>query len=473
MRTQTTIGGVALGTLLLATGALGCGDWLTGDKLSNDPERATTATRDQLFTGVQSRQFDVVDQFIGPEFPFAYALTTTLWVQQMTGTNQVYSRDRYDFDENDFGWSGIYGGGGLLDLRKIEASARAAHDRVYLGVAQVWEALVVGEAADFFGDVPYSQAASDIADPVLDPQADVYAALHLVLDSAIDNLSTGAGPGPGALDLVYGGDRTKWIEAAHTLAARLYLHTAERDASAYSRALAEAEHGISTPEADFTTFQSTRPGEENPWFGKRRGSGAAFSDSHTASAYFIALLKARGDPRLPLYFARAGDGEFGGARPGDELDPETMSQLSDTRGAKDFRQPIMTWTENQLIEAETLYRTGNESAARAALDVERESVGLPGVDASGGSLLTAILEEKYVVLFQNVEAYNDYKRTCYPNIEATSNVFAGNIPARPYYPIAERGANPHVPEPSLQPARNWNDPVTLLAPDGKPCLAQR
>lgn len=473
MRAQTMIGSFVMGTLLLALGALGCGDWLTGDKLSNDPERATTATRDQLFTGVQSRQFNVVDQFIGPDFPFAYALTTTLWVQQMTGTNQVYSRDRYDFDENDFGWSGIYGGGGLLDLRKIEASAREAHDRVYLGVAQIWEAILVGAAADFFGDVPYSQAASDISAPVLDPQADVYEALHLVLDSAIDNLGSGAGPGPGALDLVYGGDPTKWVEAAHTLAARLYLHTAERDASSYSRALAEAEHGISTPEADFTTFQSTRPGEENPWSGKRRGSGAAFSDSHTASASFIALLKAREDPRLSLYFARAGDGEFGGARPGNELDPETMSQLSDMRGAKDFRQPIMTWAENQLIEAETLYRTGDESAARAALDVERESVGLPDVEPSGKLLLTAILEEKYVVLFQNVEAYNDYKRTCYPNVKATSNEFAGNIPARPYYPIAERGANPHVPEPSLQPARNWNDPVTPLAPDGKPCLAQR
>jgi len=473
MRAQTMIGSFVMGTLLLALGALGCGDWLTGDKLSNDPERATTATRDQLFTGVQSRQFDVVDQFIGPDFPFAYALTTTLWVQQMTGTNQVYSGDRYDFDENDFGWSGIYGGGGLLDLRKIEASAREAHDRVYLGVAQIWEAILVGAAADFFGDVPYSQAASDISAPVLDPQADVYEALHLVLDSAIDNLGSGAGPGPGALDLVYGGDPAKWVEAAHTLAARLYLHTAERDASAYVRALAEAAQGISTPAHDFTTFQSAQPGEENPWSGKCRGSGAAFSDTHSASAFFIALLMNRNDPRLSQYFAKAGNDEFSGAQSGEEFDAQTMSQLSDTRCAKDFRQPILTWAENQLIKAETLYRTGGEDAARTELDAERRTVGLPDVAASGQALLIQILEEKYVVLFQNIEAYNDYKRTCYPNLTATSDIYGGNIPARPFYPFDERNANPHIPEPSLQPPRNWNDPVTPLAPDGSPCLGQR
>jgi starch-binding outer membrane protein, SusD/RagB family len=473
MRRHAFITSIAINALLPALCAAGCGDWLTGAKLSDDPGRAMTATRDQLFIGVQARQFDVIDQFVGPDFPFAYALTTTLWVQQMTGTNQVYSRDRYDFDEFDFGWRGIYGGGGLLDLRKIEASAREAHDRLYLGTAQVWEALLIGAAADFFGDVPYSEAAGGIPAPKLDSQAEVYGALQLLLDSAMVNLASDAGPGPGARDLVYGGEPAAWVEAAHTLKARLYLHTTERDPSAYTRALAEAKQGISTPDNDFATFQSARPGEENPWSGKRHGSGAAFSDTHSASAFFIDLLKSRNDPRLPIYFAVAGNGEFLGAGPGQEFDAQTMSQLSDTRGAKDFRQPIITWAENQLIKAETLYRIGDEAAARAELDAERRSVGLPDIAASGPALLTQILEEKYVALFQNVEAYNDYKRTCYPNLTATSDNFGGNIPARPFYPFDERNANPHIPEPSLQPTRNWNDPVTPFAPDGSPCHGQR
>ena len=473
MRRHIMIGSIASRALLLVLCVAGCGDWLTGPKLTDNPTRASSATSDELFTGVQARQFDVVDQFVGPDFPFAYAMTTTLWVQQMTGTNQVYSGDRYEFDEFDFGWIGVYGGGGLLDLRKIETSAREADDRIYLGIAQVWEALLVGSAADFFGDVPYSEAASDIAAPKLDSQADVYHALQLVLDSAIANLASGAGTGPGAIDLVYAGAPMPWIEAAHTLKARLYLHTAERDASAYARALAEAAQGISTSANDFTTFQSAQPGEENPWSGKCRGSGAAFSDTHSASAFFIALLMDRNDPRLPQYFAKAGNGEFSGALPGEEFDAQTMSQLSDTRCAKDFRQPILTWAENQLIEAEALYRTGREDAARTELDAERRTVGLPDVTASGQALLIQILEEKYVVLFQNIEAYNDYKRTCYPNLTATSDIYGGNIPARPFYPFDERNANPHIPEPSLQPPRNWNDPVTPLAPDGSPCLGQR
>ena len=73
----------------------------------------------------------------------------------------------------------------------------------------------------------------------------VYTDLLALLDKAIADLG-GGGTGPAGHDLVYGGSAAKWIEAAHTLKARIYLHQVEKLGNAqYTSALAEARKGIS------------------------------------------------------------------------------------------------------------------------------------------------------------------------------------------------------------------------------------
>src|SRR5436190_3595723 len=119
-----------------------------------------------------------------------------------------------------FDFTSIYSGGGLIDVRKVETDARAANDRIWLGIAQVYEAFVVGTAADLWGDIPYREAVGSVATPTLDPQMQVYGDVQSVLDSAIINLGSGIGAGPSGADLVYGGNTAKWIAAAHTLKAR-------------------------------------------------------------------------------------------------------------------------------------------------------------------------------------------------------------------------------------------------------------
>jgi len=88
-------------------------------------------------------------------------------------------------------------------------------------------------------------------------------------------------------------------------------------------------------------------------------------------------------------------------------------------------------------------------------------------------LLVAILTEKYIGLFQNYEVYNDWKRTCFPNLTPASNAYNGNIPPRATYPVAERTANPNVPDVGSQPTRNQNDPVTATSADGTACKGQK
>ena len=93
----------------------------------------------------------------------------------------------------------------------------------------------------------------------------VYDDLLALLDKAIADLN-GGGPGPGSVDLVYGGDKTKWIEAAHTLKARVYLHRVEKLGNGeYTKALAEAKLGISKPANDWLTQHSAANAERNVW----------------------------------------------------------------------------------------------------------------------------------------------------------------------------------------------------------------
>src|SRR5213596_3946775 len=195
----------SLATFLALVGTSGCGDFLSSDKVSRDPNNPSTATADQLFVAVQAGQFAQQEGII--------ALIGCLWLQQCTGTsNFLQTLEKYDIASEDTpsaAFSSIYEGGGLVDIKKIEAAETAAGDLQYLGIAQMWEVLDMAVAADIYGDVPYREAAGSAATPHLDPQAQVYSDLQALLTQAITNLG-GAGPGPGSLDLVYGVNAAKW-----------------------------------------------------------------------------------------------------------------------------------------------------------------------------------------------------------------------------------------------------------------------
>jgi hypothetical protein len=100
-------------------------------------------------------------------------------------------------------------------------------------------------------------------------------------------------------------------------------------------------------------------------------------------------------------------------------------------------------------------------AAQPFVDAVRASLGLPGVPVSS---LSTIMEEKYIALFQNIEVFNDYKRTCYPPVTAVPHsIFNGVVPGRIFYAQSETNVNPNAPSVSQQLGtngfRNDNDPA--------------
>jgi hypothetical protein len=443
--------------LSLGVALTGCSSFLDSEKAVRDPNLPTAATRDQLFVGAQANVFG---QQEGP-----LAMIVCQWMQQCSGVNGrfVQVQDSYEIDPSTFdgAFQELYSAGGLLSLRSIQASASADNDKVYEGIAQVLEALLVGTAADIWGDIPYSETVADNPTPAFDPQQQVYAALQLLLDQAITNIG-GAGAGPGVIDLFFGDSPTlaeqqaKWRAVARTLKARYHMHTAERlGAAAYTAARDAALQGVTAAANDLRTMHSGGTSERNMWVQFQNTSGFGFD--LVAGKRLVDIMRADNDPRLPEYFGLNERGTYGGndvttgTTDGRDVSPLSFSG----RHVDDFRQPIVTWEETQLILAEANFQLGGPAAAQPFLDAVRGAHG----KISKPATLQAIMEEKYISTFQNLEVWNDWKRTCLPTLAPAAGKTV--IPGRVYYGQTEEQTNPNTPASSdqdLSTVRNWNDP---------------
>ena len=451
----------ALPAVLLA----GCSDFLSCSECTTDPDAPIEATPGQRFVAVQANTWQGLNGDL--------ARLVAMWMQTMAGTDrQFQAYGTYVISESDYDgeFTRAYQPS-LLDLRSIQADSRESGDQVFLGVAQVAEAMIMTPVVDFWGDVPYSQAAQpdSFPTPMYDPQQEVYASLQSLLDEAIVNLA-GSGAGPGDADLVYGGDTEKWIALAHTLKARLYLHVAEVDPSAYQKALDEANLGISSNAGDYVIPYTANNSEDNNWYQFMVVQRAGYVST---GKFLIDLLTSSSDPRLTDYFVKGDTTVIIGASPGQPVSGAfaALNPASGHRGAQDYNQALVTYNENLLIKAEALQHVGPPGPALAALNEERAAWGTttpwhgsvtlaPEAGLTGDALLEAIMQEKYITLFQNIESWNDYKRTCIPALTPAAG--KAEIPGRLPYATSELQTNPNTP--ASNPPRNWNDPNSCATP---------
>lgn len=443
-------------TLFISFLLVSCSDFIEDPEIQDDPNRATEVSADLLFNSVQVRQFS--------RYEGHTSRTAAIWTQQLAGVDrQAISLGKYDFTESEWrtDMDGLYTGGGLVDIRNIIKETEAKGWKTYSGIAKTWEALSVATAASLWGDLPYSEAVSEISTPKLDSQQDIYSAVQTLLDQAIADLSVGGGYKP-PNDFVYNADAAKWIRAAYTLKARFYLHWAEVNSGNYSLALAAIQNGISSNADNFKTYHTTVENESSTIYQYWRTRNSDIR----AGKYLIDLLITRNDPRLQKYFQEGVGsvaGQFIGVDPGGTL--TDASNLSDAIKAPDYSFEVMTFSEVNLIWAECAFKTGDEATALAKLnDARRAEEDRWGLEANslgeaegltGEALIDAILEEKYISLFMNIEVFNDWKRT---NRPAVTPYTGGQIPRRLLYSLNERATNPNIPAPSQQPVRNTNDP---------------
>ena len=187
----------------------------------------------------------------------------------------------------------------------------------------------------------------------------------------------------------------------------------------------------------------------------------SFGNDLVAGAALVNIMTAQNDQRIPEYFAKNPAGTYGGYDVSTgTTDAKLISPLvgAGLYQGDDFEQPIITYDETQLIIAEAAFQGGDKASAATAFNSVRARYGKSSI-SSATLALNDIMTEKYILMYQNPEAWNDYKRTCLPALKPALG--KSRIPGRLFYGQTEEQTNPNTPSSNSQnlfTVRNANDP---------------
>jgi hypothetical protein len=235
----------------------------------------------------------------------------------MSNTNSNSYQSVYQANDSDDEWSNAYGGI-LANIRVMTPLALAAGKTRHVGVAQFIEAYTMTAMVDFYGDIPYSEAALGAGNlsPKVDSGASIYAAAIVLLDKAIDNFTNEALSNP-SVEIFYNNDYDKWVKAANTLKMKLYLQTRLVDNTAISKFNDIVASGDYIQDsADDLVYRwagtsTSNPDSRHPRYGLNYTSTGA---GDYMSNWFMGTMNAANDPRIRYYFYRQR-----GAVPGQEI----------------------------------------------------------------------------------------------------------------------------------------------------------
>ncbi|NOQ92303.1 MAG: SusD/RagB family nutrient-binding outer membrane lipoprotein [Flavobacteriaceae bacterium] len=360
-----------------------------------------------------------------------------IFTDQFTGSERQYETvNNYGVVAGDFNdaWGDLYTFG-AAQARLANDSGVEDGDVLLVGVSQIMEALLMGEAASLWGDVPYSTAFdyTENSDPTYDTQESVFAAVQSLLNDAITNV------GDATVANVYGqpvfvGNGAKWAEVAHSLKARFYLVNKQ-----YSEALLEARQGIGSASGDLLSSHTDATGARNMYYQfviVDRSGYLTVIDSNLhklLDGRRPRLLNTPGDAnRMAKYFT------------GDELNTGDDGYFGSAASSQ-----IVSWVETKLIEAEAAQRTGGDALTpfndvRDYLEATYGG-GFPHTSSSGDALLKEILEEKYISLPGSLQIFHDTRRTNNMIEVPIKGTGHSTIPQRFYYPQVEINANDNFP----------------------------
>ncbi|MCH5596682.1 SusD/RagB family nutrient-binding outer membrane lipoprotein [Niabella ginsengisoli] len=197
----------------------GCKKYLDVNKNENDP------TEVPLSTLLPAAQVSLANSLA---MGYGFSNILAVYTHQMTTRE---SPDQYGILPSEFylnqGWAEIYENA-LADLDVIisQGSEDAARSDIYVGMAKILKAYAFSQLVDIFGDVPFSdfnKFPEGVRTPKFDGSSDIYPTLLTMLDEGIASLNgTENATSPTSDDLIYKGDKTKWIKAANTIKLKLY-----------------------------------------------------------------------------------------------------------------------------------------------------------------------------------------------------------------------------------------------------------
>lgn len=450
------------------------------DDLNENPNSPTSSSYQYILTGTEVGNMNLhtgevarksgifAGQYIGID-------------RQHEGFSQ-YAVTTSDFDGH---WNAVYV---QVVINALETEAAAADEGVAgvtLGITQVLRALALGTATDLWGDIPFSQAGNpEVQNPAFEAQLEVFGELQTLLDDAIIKLESGSGRPTANSDIHFDGDPNAWLEVAHTLKARYFLHTGD-----YMRAYEEAQAGISSSANSLVGVHGNALDNANlnyQFFAiQSRQSDLVVSD------FFSSMLNpdAQSNPNFDRYRGNSKTNEAG--RFGylfRTTDLGIQPNVVDGWAAQDAPSQIVTYEENMLILAEAGFRSAGFDEGLSRLNAYRQylngggyltnadpsdiqyadyvaedfqSGGMENADglSADDALLREILEERYITFFGQIEAFNDTRRTEdeeMVRVPIEPNV-GDQLPQRFLYPDTEIDRNANTPA----PIPNFFDPTPV------------
>jgi len=315
-------------------------------------------------------------------------------------------------------------------------------------IAQIMMAYNLAIATDGWGEVPYTEAFKGLENinPEFDKQSTLYPEIQRLLDDAIVNMgkATNTFTYP-VKDYIYGSlgaaaSRAAWVKTAYALKARFALRlTKINGVQAAQEALAAIPNAYTSNDDAMLLggFVIDLPGS-NPW-----GEFWYMRDHLSVSTTIFDLMTERNDPRASAYFSSTDPADIAPIGAADQVQGGYSQSLL-TSGWDAMASPILMFTFHELkfIEAEAKFRVGDATwttALQEAIQASFDFVGVEGAadyytnevapKLTAGNELKEIITQKYIAFYDReaIEAYNDYRRTGFPEMKNPNNATVGFI----------------------------------------------
>lgn len=483
---------VQLILILPLTFILGCNDFLDVNKSPNNPEQVPVSLL--LPSGLVGSAFangNELNRFASTIMDYLYGAANSPAAWDIYNTSGANFGNQWRFE--------IYGGA-LISYESIINAPEAGNARSYVGIAKIMKAYTFALATDTWGDVPYSQALKGSAHPQprLDKQEDIYkgnatlgiqSLFDLIREGIVDIKAQSAINPDNTSDIVYAGNLDFWERAGYTLMLKLALQMSDREevlATSIINEVLAINKLIDTNDANLAVNFGGSVGSQSPIYTYNYVS--SFRGDLAASTGYVNLLSSLNDPRLPIFITRPTgnyvtyqNGFTGtlapladrsrwstvitGASGVGPVNLLTAAQCAFILAEAKIRLPAINLPAGKTPQS--LFEEGIRHAMQlAGIDEEdidqyiQDNNDIATLSGTTQEQIEQIIVQKYIAGTGNgLEAWNDYRRTGYPDFPEHLNAVGidGKRPRRAVYIDQEVQRNPNF-TPILQANVNvWWD----------------
>lgn len=454
-----------LAVFILVVSVFACTDEF--EEMNIDPKRASeNIPAETLFSNAQKNLTDIITS--SNVNLNIFRLLAQYWTQTTYTDESRYDLSTRNIPQNF--WNILYRDV-LRDLKEARDITEANPDLSeadkanQLAMIEVMEIYTWAVLVNTYGDIPYTEAL-DIENvvPVYDDDAAIYNSLLTRIDEAIASFDPAAS-GFGSSDLIYGGDITKWVKFANSLKLKLGMTIADVNSAKAAQVAAEAAPNVFESNDDNAALQylDTPPNTNPIWVDLVQSGRRDFVAANTIVDVMLEL----DDPRLDPYFTTI-DGAFIGGTYGTSNSYSRFSKPDEVITSPTFEGMLMDYAEVEFFLAEAAargYISGSPAEHyRAGVTASMQYWGVPqseitayfsepeivadlaALAVSTGTITErqkqAIGTQKWLALYnRGHEAWTEWRRLDYPQLEPADPAVLPEIPVRFPYPVQEQNLN--------------------------------